>query len=61
MARREFMKKAGAGLLAAGSLPGPSLCPDGQAAAKPLDGRRILTFNSVIRFDILGRRRSTMP
>jgi len=46
------MKKAGAGLLAAGALPGPGPRPVGQAAtaaAKPLDGRRILTFNSVIR------------
>jgi len=52
MDRREFMKKAGAGLLAAGALPGPGLRPVGQAAtaaAKSLDGRRILTFNSVIR------------
>jgi len=46
------MKKAGAGLIAAGTLPGPVPRPVGQAAtaaAKPLDGRRILTFNSVIR------------
>jgi hypothetical protein len=52
MDRREFMKKAGAGMLAAGALPGPGPRPLGQAvtaAAKPLDGRRILTFNSVIR------------
>jgi hypothetical protein len=52
MDRREFMKKAGAGLLAAGALPGPGPRPVGpaaSAAAKPLDGRRILTFNSVIR------------
>ena len=52
MDRREFMKKAGAGLLAAGTLPGPGPRPFGQAAtaaAKPLQGRRILTFNSVIR------------
>ncbi|MCX6574727.1 MAG: DUF3863 domain-containing protein [Candidatus Aminicenantes bacterium] len=52
MDRREFMKKAGAGLLAAGALPGPGPRPFGQAAtaaAKPLQGRRILTFNSVIR------------
>jgi len=52
MDRREFMKTAGAGLLAAGTRPGPSPRPVGQAApaaAKPLDGRRILTFNSVIR------------
>jgi hypothetical protein len=52
MDRREFMKKAGAGVLAAGALPGPVPRPFGQAAtaaAKPLDGRRILTFNSVIR------------
>lgn len=46
------MKKAGAGLIAAGVLPGPGPCPAGPAAAvaaKPLDGRRVLTFNSVIR------------
>jgi hypothetical protein len=46
------MKTAGAGLLAAGALPGPGTRPGGLAAAaagKPLDGRRILTFNSVIR------------
>ena len=52
MDRREFMKKAGAGLIAAGVLPGPGPCPAGPAAAvaaKPLDGRRVLTFNSVIR------------
>jgi hypothetical protein len=52
MDRREFMKKAGAGLLAAGALPGPGPRPVAQAptaAAKSLDGRRILTFNSVIR------------
>ena len=52
MDRREFMKKAGAGLIAAGALPGPGPCPAGPAAAvaaKPLDGRRVLTFNSVIR------------
>ena len=52
MDRREFMKTAGAGVLAAGALPGPGPRPFGQAAAaaaKPLDGRRILTFNSVIR------------
>lgn len=52
MDRREFMKKAGAGLLAAGALPGPGPRPLGRAATaagKPLDGRRILTFNSVIR------------
>jgi Domain of Unknown Function with PDB structure (DUF3863)/Domain of Unknown Function with PDB structure (DUF3864) len=52
MDRREFMKKAGAGLLAAGALPGPGPRPVAQAptaAAKFLDGRRILTFNSVIR------------
>jgi hypothetical protein len=52
MDRREFMKKTGAGLLAAGALPGPDPRPAGRAgaaAAKPLDGRRILTFNSVIR------------
>ena len=52
MDRREFMKKAGAGLIAAGALPGPGPRPAGQAApaaAKPLDGRRVLTFNSVIR------------
>jgi hypothetical protein len=52
MDRREFMKQAGAGLIAAGALPGPGQRSVGQAAAaaaKPLDGRRILTFNSVIR------------
>jgi hypothetical protein len=52
MDRREFMKKAGAGLLAAGALPGPGARPGGSpapAGVKPLDGRRILTFNSVIR------------
>jgi hypothetical protein len=52
MDRREFMKQAGAGLIAAGALPGPGPSPvaqAGAAAAKPLDGRRILTFNSVIR------------
>jgi hypothetical protein len=52
MDRREFMKKAGAGLIAAGALPGPGPRPGGlaaPAAAKPLDGRRVLTFNSVIR------------
>ena len=43
------MKTAGAGLLAAGVLPGPGPRPVAQSAAKPLDGRRILTFNSVIR------------
>jgi hypothetical protein len=50
MDRREFMKKAGAGLLAAGALPGPrpGLRPV-PAPVKSLDGRRILTFNSVIR------------
>ncbi len=52
MDRREFIKKAGAGLIVAGALPVPVPRPDGRpvrAAAKPLDGRRILTFNSVIR------------
>jgi hypothetical protein len=52
MDRREFMKTAGAGLMAAGALPGPVPGPGGRpvrAAVKPLDGRRILTFNSVIR------------
>ncbi|MBN1939868.1 MAG: DUF3863 domain-containing protein [Candidatus Aminicenantes bacterium] len=52
MDRREFMKKAGAGIIAAGALPGPGPRPAGPiapAAAQPLDGRRILTFNSVIR------------
>lgn len=52
MDRREFMKKAGAGLMAAGALPGPGLRPGGRpdrAPVKALDGRRILTFNSVIR------------
>ena len=52
MDRREFMKRAGAGLVAAGALPGPGPRPVGQAGAavgKALDGRRILTFNSVIR------------
>jgi len=52
MDRREFMKRAGTGLLAAGALPGPVPRPVGQAGAsvgKALDGRRILTFNSVIR------------
>jgi hypothetical protein len=52
MDRREFIKRAGAGLLATGALPGPGPRPVGQAgaaAAKSLDGRRILTFNSVIR------------
>ena len=46
------MKTAGAGLLAAGALPGSGPRPGGRAAAaagKPLDGRRILTFNSVVR------------
>jgi len=46
------MKKAGAGLVAAGALPGPGPRPAGPTApmaAKPLEGRRILTFNSVIR------------
>ncbi len=52
MDRREFIKKAGAGLMAAGALPGPGPRPAGPtapAAAKPLEGRRILTFNSVVR------------
>jgi hypothetical protein len=52
MDRREFMKTAGAGMMAAGVLPGSVPRPGGRpvrGAAKPLDGRRILTFNSVIR------------
>ena len=49
MDRREFMKKAGAGLLAAGALPAQGRRSVGRAAATPLEGRRILTFNSVIR------------
>jgi hypothetical protein len=52
MDRREFMKKAGAGLLGASVLPPPdagSLGKATPAAMRSLDGRRILTFNSVIR------------
>jgi hypothetical protein len=53
MDRRKFMKTAGAGLLGAGVLPGSGSRPVGRAvgaaAPKPLDGRRILTFNSVVR------------
>ena len=52
MDRREFVKKAGAGLLGAGVLSASDAAPDGRAASvarRPLDERRILTFNSVIR------------
>jgi hypothetical protein len=52
MNRREFLKTAGAGTLGAGSLrgsgTGPGI-PANPAARVALDGRRILTFNSVIR------------
>jgi hypothetical protein len=52
MDRRGFLKAAGAGVLGAGALrefgsgPGAPAIP---AARAPLDGRRILTFNSIIR------------
>ena len=52
MDRRGFLKTAGAGVLAAGALRDPAGgfvrrgVPD---AGPPLDGRRILTFNSIIR------------
>lgn len=51
MDRREFMKTAGAGLFAAGAPSASAPRPAGRPspAAKSLDGRRILTFNSVIR------------
>jgi len=52
MDRREFMKKAGTGLLGAAVLPPPDAGSPGRAtpeAVRSLERRRILTFNSVIR------------
>jgi hypothetical protein len=52
MDRRGFLKSAGAGVLAAGTLCDPAGGRGAQAvpsADRPLEGRRILTFNSIIR------------
>jgi hypothetical protein len=52
MDRRDFIIKTGVGLLGAGVLSAPGAVPYGMAAPaapRSLNGRRILTFNSVIR------------
>ena len=52
MDRRGFLKAAGASVLGSSALPGFGSAPGAQAipaARAPLDGRRILTLNSIIR------------